>query len=68
LEQSGVLDHETFDAMNVIRRIRNKIVHEEETELTDENGALAIETAVAMIQRRWGVAVRPNLSYSIMGL
>ncbi len=68
LELWDVLPHPLFQNIDAVRGFRNKIVHGRDFEPSANEAQLAMKTAHAMIERRWGLHFVPNMGYSVSGL
>lgn len=68
LELWGALPLAQFQDIDVVRRVRNKIVHSHEFVPSPNQAELALKTAQAMIDRIWKLRVTPNFGYSVTGL
>lgn len=69
LELWGVLPHTQFEAIDAVRGFRNKIVHGHQNYIPGPNEAqLAMNTAQAMIDSRWGLRITASMGYSVTGL
>jgi hypothetical protein len=68
LELWDVLPNPLFRDIDTVRRFRNQIVHPGDFEPNAKEAQLAMKTAHAMIERRWGLRFVPNTIYSVSGL
>lgn len=68
LELFGLLDHRLFVDIDTVRRCRNKIVHTPGFTPDATEAQLSMNTALAMIERRWALRLTPNLSFSVHGI
>lgn len=68
LELFGILGYELFGDIDIVRGYRNKIVHARGFVPSATEAQLSMKTALAMIERLWGLRLTPNLSYSVSGI
>lgn len=68
LELFGVLETDTFEAIDKVRGYRNKIVHSDGYSPGAGETNQALEVARKMMFRKWNISFTPNLSFSVPGM